>query len=160
MSNQPVGGGGEFPVAEVRHPQVHYDRSDLSSRGIYMFLVGLVVVAAFIHFVIWGLWRYLSRAEAEPVRPRTEVVLPARSLRGDPALRFPAPRLQPDPVADMDKFRTQVEERLNSYGWVDQKAGIVHIPIERAIELTAQRGLPVRTAPEGAGAKAGTRGKE
>jgi hypothetical protein len=38
------------------------------------------------------------------------------------------------------------ENQLNSYGWVDQKAGVAHIPIERAMELLVQRGIPVRSS--------------
>lgn len=33
---------------------------------------------------------------------------------------------------------------LNSYGWVDQKNGIARIPIDRAIDIVAARGLPAR----------------
>jgi hypothetical protein len=39
------------------------------------------------------------------------------------------------------------DAQLYSYGWVDKNAGIAHIPIQRAIELTAQKGLPSRQAP-------------
>ena len=38
----------------------------------------------------------------------------------------------------------QEEQTLNSYGWVDQQAGVVRIPIDRAMDLLAQRGLPTR----------------
>jgi hypothetical protein len=38
----------------------------------------------------------------------------------------------------------QEVQRLNSYGWVDQQAGIARIPIDRAMALLAQRGLPTR----------------
>ena len=38
----------------------------------------------------------------------------------------------------------QEEQTLHSYGWVDQQAGVVRIPIDRAMELLAQRGLPTR----------------
>jgi hypothetical protein len=38
----------------------------------------------------------------------------------------------------------QEEKTLHSYGWVDQRAGVVRIPIDRAMELVAQRGLPTR----------------
>ena len=30
---------------------------------------------------------------------------------------------------------------LHSYGWVDQQAGIVRIPIDRAMTLLTERGL-------------------
>ncbi len=144
MSKQPE--EGEIRLEAIRHPEVHYERTDLSPRGIYVFLLALVIAAAFVHLVIWGLWRHMAGAQAQPSPPRTELVKPVRELGGDPGQRFPTPRLQPEPVTDMDKFRAQVEDRLNSYGWVDEKAGIVHIPIERAIELTVQRGLAARKA--------------
>ncbi len=57
---------------------------------------------------------------------------------------FKEPVLQIDPVADLNAYKAQQNELLNSYGWVDKGAGIAHIPIERAIELTAQQGLPHR----------------
>jgi len=57
---------------------------------------------------------------------------------------FEEPVLQIDPVADLDVYKAQQEELLNSYGWVDKAAGIGRIPIDRAIELTAQEGLPHR----------------
>jgi hypothetical protein len=60
-----------------------------------------------------------------------------------------APHLQIDPHADLVRFRADEEARLHSYGWVDRKAGVIHIPIERAMELTAQRGLPARAPAQG-----------
>ena len=57
---------------------------------------------------------------------------------------FQEPVLQIDPVADLKAYQAQEEEWLNSYGWVDEAAGIARIPIERAIEITAQQGLPYR----------------
>ena len=37
---------------------------------------------------------------------------------------------------------------LDHYSWIDRSKGTVRIPIERAMELIAQRGLPVAPAPE------------
>jgi hypothetical protein len=34
------------------------------------------------------------------------------------------------------------EKALASYGWIDRQAGVVHIPIERAIDLVLEQGLP------------------
>lgn len=50
----------------------------------------------------------------------------------------PEPRLQPDPTSDMVTFRLQEENLLNTYGWIDQPEGVVRLPIDRAIELTAK----------------------
>ena len=49
----------------------------------------------------------------------------------------PEPRLQVTPSQDLDAIRKAEIDRLSSYGWVDRKAGVVHIPIERAIDLVA-----------------------
>ncbi len=57
---------------------------------------------------------------------------------------FKEPVLQIDPVGDLKAYKAKEEALLNSYGWVDKDAGIARIPIERAIELTAQKGLPYR----------------
>jgi hypothetical protein len=58
------------------------------------------------------------------------------------APNIPAPKLQPDPVADYHVYQLSDHEILNSYGWVDQNAGLTRIPIDRAMDLLVQRGLP------------------
>ena len=141
---------------EARNPEVTYDTTDLSSRGVLMFMVLLAVGAVLITGSLWGLYKYIAgdRILATPsgnpmITSRRETKEPG----GDPALRFPAPRLQADPVADFNKFRAQEEEILNSYGWVDEANNKVHIPVEAAIDLISQAGLPVRPetlAPGGA----------
>jgi hypothetical protein len=65
-----------------------------------------------------------------------------------PLTRFPKPNLQlDDGHADSVALAAQQEARLNSYGWVDRTNGIVHIPIERAMDLIVARGLPVEHRP-------------
>jgi hypothetical protein len=63
-----------------------------------------------------------------------------------PLGRFPKPNLQID---DDHMQRTilydQQNEKLTSYGWIDRSNGIVRIPIDRAMDLILQRGLPART---------------
>ena len=54
-----------------------------------------------------------------------------------------APMLETNERGQFRDFLLNQENQLNSYGWVDEKAGVAHIPIERAMELTVQRGLPV-----------------
>jgi hypothetical protein len=53
-----------------------------------------------------------------------------------------APRLQASPTRDMQEMRRSENTRLQSYGWIDQAAGIARIPIDQAMELLATRGLP------------------
>lgn len=59
----------------------------------------------------------------------------------------PEPRLQVTPSVDLQKFHAEEDAALEKYEWIDAKSGIVRIPIERAMELTAERGLPARGEP-------------
>jgi hypothetical protein len=58
----------------------------------------------------------------------------------------PEPRLQTAPTQDLATLLAREDAVLGGYGWVDRKAGVVRLPIDRAIELVAARGLPLRGA--------------
>lgn len=45
------------------------------------------------------------------------------------------PRLQVDEDADINAYRKRQDTLLTGYGWVDRSAGVVRIPVERAMEL-------------------------
>jgi hypothetical protein len=47
----------------------------------------------------------------------------------------PEPRLQANPAVDLHSLQEREEARLTTYGWIDRPGGVVHIPIERAMEL-------------------------
>jgi hypothetical protein len=58
----------------------------------------------------------------------------------------------------MKALRAAEDEVLTSYGWVSKEAGIARIPIEHAMQLVLERGLPVsKPAPTAAPAKGGVR---
>ncbi len=59
----------------------------------------------------------------------------------------PEPRLQTNPREDLADLRRAEERVLDSYGWVDKDAGVVRIPIDDAMRLTVERGLPARGKP-------------
>jgi hypothetical protein len=58
-----------------------------------------------------------------------------KEVGGDPAVSFPPPHVQPNPVADLNKFRVREEQQLNSYGWGDPAARRIHMPIHHAIDI-------------------------
>src|SRR6478736_5802596 len=71
----------------------------------------------------------------------------------------PPPRLQTYPFDDIKELRKAENKVLDHYAWVDQNAGVVQIPIERAIDVLAEKGLPYRQAePAGPAAEAGQMG--
>jgi hypothetical protein len=55
----------------------------------------------------------------------------------------PAPRLEQNPRIEGDRIIAEATERLESYGWVNERAGRAHIPIERAMELLLEHGLEI-----------------
>ena len=52
------------------------------------------------------------------------------------------PRLEEQPAAELANLRRAEDRRLSSYGWIDRQQRVVHVPVERAIEILAERGLP------------------
>lgn len=132
---------------ELQNPEVEYEHSDLSALAILGFLAGLAIVGLVMHIILVGMFAYLDtytkrhEAATNPLAPATSVDL--RNPSPAVANEFPLPRLETNELGELNDQRLQEENVLNSYGWVDQKAGVAHIPIERAMQLLAQRGLPV-----------------
>jgi hypothetical protein len=139
-----------------------YERRDIGVAPVLYFMLGLLVAGVFIYFLVDGIYSYLekrSEAQQAPVSPLvTNAPKDTRKLPADYKdylkQNFPAPQLEIDERSQLDKIRIDEEEALSSYDWVDQKAGTVRIPIDHAMDLIAQRGLPVR--PQGADQKAET----
>ena len=152
-----------------------FEHQDLQPSGVLYFLLGLGVALLLCILGIRGLFVVLdhrAKAEQPPVNPlATNVPTDTRHIpRGYPQSVFPSPKLEENERGQLNGILLQEENTLYSYGWIDEKAGTVRIPIERAMDLIAQRGLPVRppgavneTAPTGLNSnKTGTtaRGKK
>jgi len=148
MSERPPGtrGTGAAPAAgyahaheapyEPPHESVEFDREIQYHQLIWMgvgLLVIAVISAVLVFFMLKGFvsWRATSAGPPPLVAPA-----PAAA----------APRLLARPEGELKLVRQQEKERLESYGWVDRTAGVAHIPVERAIEIVAARGLPTRAA--------------
>ena len=124
------------------NPEVDHEHSDVNIRAILGFGAALVVVAAVVHLLIYGLFSYFDGREG--VKVPSAYPLAASQGHHEP----PEPRLQTDPRQDLADMRAKEDEVIGSYGWVDKNAGIVRIPIDAAMKLTLERGLPARTEPK------------
>jgi hypothetical protein len=60
----------------------------------------------------------------------------------------PGPRLETNTGAALSELRLREDKELATYGWIEGRPGVVRLPIDRAIELLAERGLPEPTEPE------------
>jgi hypothetical protein len=64
-----------------------------------------------------------------------------------PFPEYPMPVLQANPPADMEAFYAREMQRLHSAGWIDKQAGIVHIPIDQAMQEVVKEGIKGWPAP-------------
>ena len=113
-----------------------YETEDFNPRAIRWFAAGLAILTVTV-FLSMG-WLMWVLSDGRP--PGQAVVTPA----APPIEMSPAPELQVAPARDYQEMRAAEETQLHSYGWIDRQGGIAAIPIERAMELLAQRGLPVQ----------------
>jgi hypothetical protein len=102
-----------------------YERRDTNVRAIFLFGVGLVAVIVLSELVLWGAYRALMAH-----RPPPEQAGKAENI-----------------TLQMKNLREGQEATLAGYGWVDRKAGVVRVPIERAMDLVAERGVPQGKGP-------------
>ena len=123
----------EDAAIEVKR-QIGHEPSDIRLRGLVWTGVATVVIAVLTSVALYGLLQFF---QSQP-----SAAQPPSALKAPTSLP-PAPRLQTDPVADWQTLQATEQATLSSYGWADRGAGKARIPIDRAIELLIQRGLPV-----------------
>jgi hypothetical protein len=113
-----------------------HELSDLSPKSIAIFGVSLVVIIVIVLWVCYELFQHYST-----VSMKTEVPPSPLSYTREPT---PEPHLLVVPGQELKATRAAEDLMLNSYAWVDKDKSLVRIPIQRAIDLLAQRGLPAR----------------
>jgi hypothetical protein len=148
------------PEAEHDHPTVRHERKDVNVRGVLLAVGMLGVTGIIVHLAGWWIFDFLLAREQ--ARKQSEFPLAAEERGRLP----PEPRLeeidrlhaQENDVRPSDP-RAEEQSRLSTYGWVDQKAGIIRIPIDEAMRIIVEeKKLPTagqdrprnRTRPSGA----------
>jgi len=110
-----------------------HESTDANMRAVALAGVGLAVVTALALGAVTLQLGLLERSAAERDRPP----LPIATAVGPE--EPPEPRLQTAPAKDLAAMRAEEDILLRSYGWVDRKGGIVHVPIEQAKKLVAEQ---------------------
>ena len=128
-----------------------HEQTDANVRKVAMFGVGLAAIIVAACLAMWITFNYLNAHQPPTGPPRS----PLATTRRLP----PEPRLQTSETRDLAAVREAEDKALNSYGWVDKDGGVARIPIERAMDLILERGIPGGTnepakAPKAQGAKA------
>ncbi len=141
-----------------------YELSDASTGGIAVFLVGLGIALAVFFVVCYVFGTVINNGMDKADGPTNQwkapyQVAPTKQIRSDPQLeqeqlakltkQFPYPQVQIDNGnSDLATLHEREDLLLNYYSWVDESQGVVRIPIQRAMELIAQQGLPVASSEQ------------
>ena len=117
-------------------PETAHELSDLSAKNIALFGATLVVTLVVVLLISYALFRHFYNVQLS----RQSAPSPL-SYTPEPT---PEPRLLVNPGQSLKTMRAAEDAILNSYEWVDREQGLVRVPIDRAIEILAERGLPAR----------------
>jgi len=116
-----------------------HETTDANAFKVAATTFSLVVLLVVVHYVCLWLFGYLhwqARQFDRTQSPLAEAQAP------------PSPRLQKSPEKDYVAYRDREQQWLASYGWIDPKQGIVHLPVERAMQLVLERGVKPRGETE------------
>ncbi len=136
-------GGTQPPAAkpEMVHTQGlesinhTHESKDVDVFSLFTIAFLLFLSCVIIFLVVSGMMHYFK--VHEPAKTSGQANIPITT-----AGEFPKPRLEVKASADFGKLREAEEIDLNSYSWVDRSTQTVHIPIDRAMRLILERGLP------------------
>ena len=121
-----------------------YEVSDVSTPPIWKFLGYLFAVTfgsiALMYGMFVGLKSYNDSEEPEATVMEQQRSLPAGT------------RLQVNEPQDLKTFRTKEAKAISSYTWEDKSVNAVRIPVSRAMEIVAEKGLPKFEVPPVKGA--------
>jgi len=137
---------------EMHNDDVAHEHSDVNIPVLVWSAVVLAAVVAVTAVLMLLLFRFLESQAASRDPKLSPLAMPATTM---PATTNASPffggardpRLMTNEPVNLKDARTLEQQQLHGYGWVDEKAGVAHISIDRAKELTLERGLPVRTDP-------------
>ncbi|MGA7683760.1 MAG: hypothetical protein WCC32_15205 [Terriglobales bacterium] len=140
MSNEPV---------RNHEMETHgsFEKQDLSPRSVIYFFAGLIALLLVIFGVAFGVYRFLdsyNHANQATMSPMVAPEVDTRAVTPADTHAFPQPRLEVSERTELREFIEDQDRKLATYNWVDKDKGIVQIPIDRAMGLIVQRGLPVR----------------
>jgi hypothetical protein len=106
-----------------------HEQREVSVRLIVVSLGFLAVGTFFVFLLVVGIFRYFYDTD-KTAESRRQGVVP------------PEPRIEVAPYEQIQQLRAHEDHILNSYAWVDKSAGTVRVPISRAIDMLAAKGLP------------------
>jgi hypothetical protein len=123
-------------MTDLKHNSVGHEADEGDVRAIGITGLALAAGVAIVFLLVFGIFQYLAHHP---------VTIPVNPMADTNQRQFlPTPRIEERPAIELQDLHTHEDQILSTYGWMDKKARIVRIPIDRAMELQLQRGFPVR----------------
>jgi len=135
---------------------VGHESSDLNIGPVVWFVIGLTVATVRVGLLMAGLFSTLGSREQRSSGSASPLAGERQKLPPEPRLQLAPstveqlegnkpPNLKEDhPLQEMKRQREEEDRKLNGYGWVDEKAGVVRIPIDEAKKRLLEKGIPAR----------------
>lgn len=117
---------------EAKNPTAGHEAHDVPARIPVYSIAFMAVFVPLILLILWGLVATVWEELPDPPNP----------FAGEPIEAPSAPSLQIAPEKDLAELNRDMNKRLTGVGWIDREAGRVHLPIDRAMRLLLERGLP------------------
>lgn len=120
-------------------PHVGHETKDANPWKVVIFSVGLFLLMLASLPLVTAIFNGMEAQAKRADRPPSQI---------ESDQTPPLPRLQATPRTALSEFKAEQQQRLTTYGWNDAKHKSVHLPVDRAIQLLAERGIPEPKAPE------------
>jgi hypothetical protein len=133
------------PDAEPRNQDVSFEKADVQPNTIYWYLGALAISVILSYVVCVYVLRLTTKMAVDydtpPPMIRQEMGSAYEAMPPEPRLQG-VPGHGNDPQTDLRQKMESDTEANKKYGWIDQNAGIAQIPVQDAMKIIAEKGLP------------------
>jgi hypothetical protein len=114
----------------------NYETMEINIWPVVVSTAAIVVLSLLAFVAMWAMFHGLEQAKIYLTEAPPPMAANQKPYNG--------PLIQVVPPAELSLVRAATQKILTGYGWVDKDAGVVHIPVVRAMDLALERGFPVR----------------
>ncbi|MGH9453143.1 MAG: hypothetical protein ACRD51_05575 [Candidatus Acidiferrum sp.] len=132
-----------------RHSDVRFEPRDINARtvGFFLFFLALAVIATFLVSVfVFRFTTEMAFKSDTPLPPMRQGIAP--TMPPEPRLQG-VPGHRTDPQEDLREKMAADEAANEKLDWVDKQAGIAQIPVEDAMKIIVEKGMPAVPVPPG-----------
>jgi hypothetical protein len=143
--HNPAHGATHAGHGEPRHEDVSFEKADVQATTIYWYLSALAIAVILSYVVCVFVLRLTTKIAANydtpPPSIRQEMGSAYEAMPPEPRSQG-VPGHSSDPQTDLRLKMESDTEANQKYGWIDQNAGVAQIPVQDAMKIIAEKGLP------------------